>query len=120
MPLNSLPGPISVPFDESWIPSEQPPGPNVEFLTWTPLPPIAEVPPPMIDSRPSWVPWPTLPHVSPSNTRCSGVEPGSTSTGPVYVTPLIVRLRTLEPNVPPLNDTDAPVSGAIVTIDDFA
>src|ERR1700709_1540618 len=53
MPLNSLLGPISVPFDESWMPSLQPPGPNVEFMTWTPLLPMALLPPPAIDRRPS-------------------------------------------------------------------
>ena len=81
--LNSLPGPISVPFDESWMPSLQPPGPNVEFMTWTPLLPMALLPPPAIDRRPSCAPWPTLPHVSPSKVRFSAVEPGSTSTAPV-------------------------------------
>jgi len=36
---------------------------------------------------------------------------------PVYVTPRIVRFRTLDPNEPPANDTDAPASGATVTIE---
>src|ERR1700709_66623 len=99
MPLNSLLGPISVPLDESWIPSEQPPGPKVEFLTWTPLP--EALPPPTIDRRPSCAAWPTLAHVSPSKTRFSGVDPGDTSTGPVKVTPRIVMLRTLDPKFPP-------------------
>src|SRR3954466_9823806 len=101
MPLNSLPGPISVPLEESWMPSLQPPGPKVEFLTCTPFPPIALDPPPKIERRPSWIECPTLPHVSPSKTRFNGAEPGETSTGPVNVTPLIVMFRTPEEKVPP-------------------
>src|SRR5207342_2698938 len=102
------------------MPSLQPPGPKVEFLTCTPLPPIALDPPPTIDSRPSWAAWPTLPHVSPSKTRFSGVEPGATSTGPVNVTPRIVMLRTLDPKLPPDIVGDAPLSAATTTIELFA
>ena len=109
-----------MPFDESWIPSLQPPGPKVEFLTCTPLPPIALDPPPTIDNRPSCAACPTLPHVSPSKTRFNGVEPGDTSTGPVNVTPRIVMFRTLDPKLPPDIDGDAPASAATVTIPDFA
>src|SRR3954463_6604105 len=120
MPLNSLLGPISVPLEESWIPSLQPPGPKVEFLTCTPFPPIALDPPPTIDRRPSWIECPTLPHVSPSKTRFNGAEPGETSTGPVNVTPLIVMFRTPEEKFPPDIDGDAPASAATTTIELFA
>jgi hypothetical protein len=102
------------------MPSLHPPGPNVEFLTCTPLPPIALDPPPTIDSRPSWIECPTLPHVSPSNTRFNGADPGETSTGPVNVTPLIVMFRTPEPKSPPDIVGDAPESAATTTIELFA
>ena len=100
------------------MPSEQPPGPNVEFLTCTPLPDA--LPPPTIDNRPSWPAWPTFPHVSPSKTRFNGVDPGATSTAPVNVTPRIVMLRTPDPKSPPDIDGDAPASAATVTMPDFA